>query len=250
MTEQFSPRAYAALLDAFTDLGYRDMRFAQADPDQPHLVLRHDLDMSLQAAEAIAEIEAGRGMQASYFVLLRTEMYNPMSRAGRRSLAIVAELGHEIGLHLDASLYPDDAAALDAAAARECDMLEQATGQAVTTISFHRPAQSLLGLDSRIGGRIHTYMPRYFNAMGYCSDSQGRWRFGPPLEHEAVEAKRALQLLTHPIWWQEPADLSAVERLDRFAAARGELLRDELAANCIPYRNSRTASHREDKNET
>ena len=43
--------------------------------------------------------------------------------------------------------------------------------------------------------------PRFFSEMGYCSDSRGLWRYGHPLNHEAVEKRRSLQLLTHPIWW-------------------------------------------------
>lgn len=242
MREQFSPAAYADLLDSFADRGYRAVRFADAETQQPDLVLRHDLDMSLQAAEPIAEIESGRNMPATYFVLIRTEMYNPMSREGQRSLRRLSELGHEIGLHLDASLYPDDSRALDKAATDECAMLEQIVGRAVPVVSFHRPAEKLLGFDETIGGRLHTYMPRFFKAMGYSSDSQGQWRFGHALDHEAVRQKRALQLLTHPIWWQSPADLSPVDRLNRFASERDQIIRDELAANCIPYRAHHDAS--------
>ena len=242
MTEQFSPDGYAWLLDQLLDLGYRSASFDAAEPDAAHLLLRHDLDMSLQAAETIAKIEQSRGMTASYFVLLRTEMYNPMSRDGQRAIRALIDLGHDVGLHFDASLYPDDAASLDAAAESECAILAQITGKPVSVVSFHRPAESLLGREDAIGGRIHTYMPRYFSEIGYCSDSQGRWRFGHPLEHAAVKQRRALQLLTHPIWWQQPADLSPVDRLNRFAERRNELLKDELAANCIPYRDYWTSN--------
>ena len=42
---------------------------------------------------------------------------------------------------------------------------------------------------------------------------------------------RALQLLTHPFWWQAPA-LPPAERLRRFLAERAELLDRELARHC------------------
>ena len=49
-----------------------------------------------------------------------------------------------------------------------------------------------------------------------------------------MAAGRALQLLTHPIWWP-PARQPVQERLDRFAAERYRLLRQELGRNCVAY---------------
>lgn len=235
MAEDFTLAGYGALLDAFAERGYAARSFGDADPAARHLVLRHDLDMSLDAAVPVAEAEAARGLRAHYFVLLRTEMYNPFSAAGRDALDRLQARGHEIGLHLDASLYADDAAALDAAAARECRVLEEATGAPVRLISFHRPSRALLGLDRRLAGRPHTYQPRFFEAMGYCSDSRGAWGHGHPLDHPAVAEGRALQLLTHPIWWRDQTPDDAQAKLDRFAEGRDELLRAELARNCDIY---------------
>ena len=230
----FTPDAYAALLDQFVARGYQVRGYADALPDQAHLILRHDLDMSIQAARATADIEAKRGMKAHYFVLMRTEMYNPWSAQGRADLGAIADAGHDIGLHLDASLYPDDLDALDDACATECDALAQVLGRPVNIVSLHRPQAGLLGLKRSLGGRPHSYQPRFFRDIGYCSDSRGAWRHGHPCDHPAVAEGRALQLLTHPIWWSSDGD--AIAKLESFASVRDKLLRSELAANCEPYR--------------
>lgn len=230
---EFTLQGYGALLDQFVASGFQVCSYAEALPDQPHLILRHDLDMSIQAALPIAAAEAERSMRAHYFALLRTEMYNPWSAHGRADLAAIAEAGHDIGLHLDASLYPDNLDALDKACAEECDALEQIVGQPVTMVSLHRPRASLLGLKESLGGRPHSYQPRFFSDIGYCSDSRGAWHHGHPSDHPAVTEKRALQLLTHPIWWSGRG--GAVAKLDNFVELRDELLRAELAANCEPY---------------
>ena len=143
----------------------------------------------------------------------------------------LAGLGHRIGLHFDAALYPNDLASLDEACRRECDALEQLLGRAVEMVSLHRPAKTLLGLDRTLGGRAHCYQPRWFKHIGYCSDSRGAWGHGHPLCHSAVTAGRALQLLTHPIWWTGDAG-TPVDKLTLFVDARTHLLRDELAAHC------------------
>lgn len=242
-SRDFTRAGYGALLDRFRELGYAAVSYAAADPTAHHLILRHDIDMSIQAALPLAEVEAERGMQAHYFVLLRTEMYNPWSAAGRRDLLRLAAFGHEVGLHFDASLYPDDDAAVDAAVAHECATLEALLDGKVALVSFHRPVRHLQGREGMVGGRRHAYEPRFFSEMGYCSDSRGGWHHGHPLDHPAVKSGHALQLLTHPIWWSGEAEDSVVVTLDRFRRERDLLLADELAANCSAYPGRRPIVH-------
>ena len=177
----------------------------------------------------MAEIETELGHHACYFVLVRGDLYNPFARENARVLERLRGLGHEIGLHLDASLYADDEVVIAGAAARECGVLESLTGQPVRTISFHRPAERLIGRIGPLAGRRNTYEREFVTDMGYCSDSAGGWHRGHPLDHPAVAAGRALQLLTHPIWWQGTAPQAALD-----AHLDGELARLDraLAANC------------------
>lgn len=242
MSEAFNEEGYAALLRTFLARGYSVVGYDEADPAARHLILRHDLDMSLAAAEPIAALEAGLHVKAHYFVLLRTEMYNPFSAAARATFEKLRRFGHEIGLHFDASIYGSDPRVLEDAAARECRTLEDATGAPVRFVSFHRPAETLLGRRGAIAGRRHAYEPRFFSEMGYCSDSRGGWHHGRPLEHSAIAAGRALQLLTHPIWWAASVPGDPVATLDKFRSARDRLLARELAANCEPYRVARGAA--------
>lgn len=236
MSMEFSLTAYSALLLALRERGYRDVRFEDADPAAGHLVLRHDVDMTLDSAVRMAEVEAGIAMRADYFVLLRSDLYNPFSLSGERSVRRILELGHRIGLHFDASLYPGlDQAGLDRMCAAECALLESWFGISVRMISFHRPASAFLGLASEIGGRGHTYQPRYFSEMIYCSDSRGGWHHGHPIEKAQAANGRALQLLTHPVWWDSAGWESPAQRLDRLAAEQHAGYRGELARNCQPY---------------
>jgi hypothetical protein len=234
MTTDFSPGGYRILLETLRGQGYEARGYADAAVDHLHLILRHDIDLSLDAALPIAEIERGLSLKAYYFVLLRTELYNVFSAAARRTLSRLGALGHEIGLHLDASLYGNDTGALNKAAAEECAALEGAIGEAVRVISFHRPAKQLLGYPQTLAGRVHTYQPRYFSEMGYCSDSRGAWHHGHPLDHAAVRDRRALQLLTHPIWWAEGGGAPAAKAAD-FLASRVDMLDRELAENCTVH---------------
>ena len=231
---EFSPAGYINLIGSLQAQGYTVRGFDNAQPDRRDLILRHDIDVSIDEALSIARLEAEAGVSATYFVLLRCERYNPFTPAGHRALSEIQELGHTIGLHFDAALYGDDIATLDAAAAREYEILETIIETPVQILSFHRPAPSLLGYQSAIAGRNHSYQPRFFHDMGYCSDSGGRWRHGPPLDHAAVKLGCALQLLTHPVWWTG-ANEDVTARLDRLIDAQIESLRRGLASEIKTY---------------
>ena len=235
MSAAFSISVYCALIEAVLARGYSLANFANADPACAHLILRHDIDQSIQAARIMAEAEAARGWSATYFVLVRTEMYNPFAPSAARDLGAIRALGHRVGLHLDARLYDDAPSALDDGAAKECAVLETILDATVTEISFHRPGLALLGYEASVAGRRHAYQPRYFEAMGYCSDSGGGWRHGHPLDHASIAEGRALQLLTHPIWWTGP-NAAPADRLQSLLDARGVVLDRELAVHCAAHR--------------
>lgn len=234
MPNIFTLDNYRSLITALIAQGYEIRGFDDGAPEQRHLILRHDIDQSLQAATQLAALEATEGWLATYFVLVRSEMYNPFSRAGLEALQGILAGGHKIGLHFDAALYADDLDVLEAAVARECALLEFLIERPVTIISFHRPPASLIPCDRILAGRSNTYETRFFNAIGYCSDSRGEWRHGHPLEHAVLAEGRALQLLTHAIWWIGKGTMPR-QKLNAFLDRRFSLLENELAANCAVH---------------
>ncbi len=231
----FTLPGYRALLEAFLGRGYEVTDYHRADPGERHLILRHDLDVTIDAALPLAAIEQELGACATYFVLVRTEMYNPFSAQGLGGLKRLMDMGHEVGLHLDASLYGNKADSLDAAAEMECTALEALIGRPVGAISLHRPAPALQGFERSIAGRRHAYEPRFFREMGYCSDSRGSWHHGHPLDHAAVAEGRALQLLTHPVWWNDDAQ-EPHKRLAQLLEEKLRRLDLELAAHQSVHR--------------
>ena len=233
---EFSLAGYGRLLDGFEQRGYAVRDFLDCDPDKAHLILRHDVDMSLEAAHRIARLEADRGLGASYFVLLRTDLYNPLSRANGDLIAAIGDMGHRIRLHFDASFYDGAPEALEDHIATECDILEALCGAAGDIVSFHRPVPALLQNPDLLAGRRHTYEPAFTEAVGYCSDSRGDWHHGHPFEHTNVRQKRALQLLTHPIWWVGEDEPSNETRIHRLLDEKAAVTRRALAENCEPFR--------------
>jgi hypothetical protein len=208
--------------------------FADADPAQAHLIVRHDVDMELSAALSIAELEAEDGIKATYFFLVRSELYNAASQAGSSAIRRISALGHHIGLHFDAALYAGDAESLTVGIQAERAMLEQISGADVTSLSFHRPAPTLVGEAVQTLGLLNAYDPRFVSDFAYISDSRGAWRHGHPLDHAAVKAGRGLHLLTHPIWWATP-EAEPQAKLEAFLDRCFDRLDQEVADNCKTY---------------
>ena len=86
-------------------------------------------------------------------------------KRNRDDLLALIDLGHDVGLHFDTSLYQDDAEMLENAVEVECQSLENLLQRRVSVISFHRPAKSLLGKRGSIAGRIQTYQPEFFEEI-------------------------------------------------------------------------------------
>ena len=233
--KDFTLDGYRRLISAILSKGYVVRSFVDAIPKSPHLILRHDIDFDLEAAVALAEAESKLGVTSTYFLLLRTEFYNPFSGSGMQAVRKLERLGHNVGLHFDASLYDDEDTNLVAALENECHTMEQVTGSPITVFSLHRPSRDELDRDLIVPGRTNAYERRYFREMGYCSDSRGDWHHGHPLEHPAVEAGRALQLLTHPIWWVGEENSGVQSKLQRVLEQRSTLLERETAAHCSAF---------------
>ena len=234
--QDFTLPGYRDLLRAFAALGYAPRFFHDADPQAAHLIMRHDIDYCLDYALPLAEVEAEAKMLSSYFVLMRSEFYNPGTAGATQVLKRLSAMGHEVGVHFDASQYEQDYETLNAACVNECARLEDIVGQAVRSVSFHRPAKALMGMAETLGGRVHAYQPRFFENMGYCADSQGRFRFGHPLDHDSIKHKRALQLVTHPVWWYADETEPPIARLERTLSDKARRLTAEMAENSIPYK--------------
>src|SRR5215510_16309039 len=89
---------YRELLEAAKTGGYR-FAFFDREPAAGDLLLRHDVDLSLDAALRLAELEAEAGAAATYFLMTRSVFYNLASPEGETMVARLRELGHRVGLH-------------------------------------------------------------------------------------------------------------------------------------------------------
>jgi hypothetical protein len=89
---------YRELLDATRSGGYTFGTF-EGEPSAGHVYLRHDVDLSLDAALEVAQLEAAAETTATYFLMTRSVFYNLDSLEGIRAIDRLRELGHQVAHH-------------------------------------------------------------------------------------------------------------------------------------------------------
>jgi hypothetical protein len=173
---------YRELLDAARQGGYR-FAFFDREPSAGDLLLRHDVDLSLDAALRVAELEAEAGAAATYFLMTRSVFYNLASPEGERTLARLRELGHRVGHH---ALHP------------HVDLDDRFD----SVVAWHNPDPAFMR--EPIDGAVNVMQAPWFDPDHYRSDSNQHWRSGCPHEELATGRFEWLQLLTHPEIWAYP----------------------------------------------
>lgn len=191
---------YRRLLGRFLAAGYEFVGFhGSLDPGE--VALRHDVDLSVERAVEMARVEAQLGVESTYCFLVTAPVYDLLVPEHRRRIERIVEAGHDVGLHFDTHRYWEerpDPGELAARVAAERQSLARIADAAVDAVSFHVPPEWVLG--TRFEGFTSTYEPGYFEAVGYASDSNQKWRRERPFPDDLPES---LQLLVHPGLWHE-----------------------------------------------
>jgi hypothetical protein len=216
---------YSSFLKQLLDDGYKCLPFSAPEARQTsgkNLLLRHDIDIDPSAAIPMAEAEKSAGAKSTYYVLLSNRHTNPLDKDFRHSVQKLAAMGHWVGLHFDATQYglSVNDPHFSSFVSREVNLLEWTTGVTVDSVSFHRPARELLSAPGTLTApHSHTYENVFLREIEYCSDSSGKWAYGPPEDRDAPKLGKPFHLLTHPVWWGETNE-DPVDRITRWMSER------------------------------
>jgi len=200
--QDFTEAAYRELVRLARER-YAFLSFGEAASAETGLLWRHDIDVSVHRALALARIEQEEGVRATCFVHLHSRFYNALEDAIASRLRAIVSLGHDLGLHFDPQFSPAIGATLEAAVAAEAAIVEGVTGARITALSFHDPGADGLAVSDAdaIAGLVNAYGRSITERFGYGSDSNGYWRHAPLSEVIASGRHPRLQALTHPEWW-------------------------------------------------
>ncbi len=210
MTCEFSLGHYRELLAAARAGGYRFTGFDRS-PEPGDLILRHDVDLSLDAAVCLAEVEAEAGAWSTWFLMTRSVFYNLASHEGERAISRLRDLGGRIAHH---AVWPD------------VDLDERFE----PIVAWHNPDPEYMS--QPLAGATNVMTAPWFDPDHYRSDSNGRWRHGCP--HPGLERGEPewLQLLIHPeVWVYDGATMG--EKMQSFLDADRTARLEHLRADRI-----------------
>ena len=192
---------------------------------------RHDIDFSVHSANALAQIEREENVTATYFIHLHNEFYNVLEKEITELLKNIFSLGHKAGLHFDCHYYGiSSVSELEEKLKFERDILEKTFEVPVNVFSYHNTTDEILSFNSdKYAGMINTYSSYFRKEFGYCSDSNGIWRFERLEDVLHSGNHKKLQVLTHPAWWQEEV-LSPRQRIWRCVEGRSQKTKDNYDA--------------------
>lgn len=222
----------------FTEFDYREMlkrvnkkyvvaRFGNLFGENPmssvpHVLWRHDIDMSPHRAAAIAVIEEEEGIESTFFIHLHSVFYNPLEESVAQKINRIIECGHSLGLHYDTSfyksIYPKDL--LTESIKYESEFLWDVFGIRPMAISFHNPSFLKSGIPhEKIVEKMVNADSDYIreNYM-FCSDSNCTWRYGT-VDDLMIRDYKRIHILTHPEWWTE-TEMPHLEKVKRCISGR------------------------------
>lgn len=200
---EFTYLAYENLIKKLKDRNYKFCDYTNYIDENKVVILRHDVDTSLNKALEIAKLENILGVSAYYFVLLSTDFYNINSEKSLKILKEIRKLGGKVGLHFDEKKYnlklkEDYIKYIN----YELDILSRVLEEKIDVVSMHRPSKEFLDMDLEIPNVKNSYQKKFFDEFKYVSDSRMSWRENI---EEIVDSEKydQLHILTHPFWYSE-----------------------------------------------
>lgn len=211
----FNQSKYIEILELFKRNNFEICRFdgIKKNNSGKKLILRHDVDFSLEYALEMAEVEKRIGVSSTYFVMLYSDHYTVFNAEARQLLLQIQSLGHEIGLHYESSMWGDIKADYTAKFCEDLRLLEKLIGVRVTSAAQHNPIDSdYFNIEEFV--EFEAYSEKIRTTYAYISDSAMTWRGKTPelFLHENTH----IQFLAHPIWWMTSSNTS-FEKLEEWS---------------------------------
>lgn len=184
--------------------------YADAISRESFIIMRHDVEYSVERAYQLARVEQSMDFISTYFFQWTNNSYNILSRRNMDMIKDMHERGQHIGLHF-ALNGMTDMAQIRQRIRKEMEILSEMFGFEITEFSVHRPSKDVLRENIKLDGILNAYQDDFFTfaehvtgesklSVKYMSDANHIWRYGYPDENTILGYDK-VQILTHPFAW-------------------------------------------------
>lgn len=205
----FSFEDYKEIIRIIQSVGTHT-NYADAIGKDKFIIMRHDVEYSVERAYELARVEQSMDFVSTYFFQWTNNSYNILSRRNLDMIKDMHERGQHIGLHF-ALNGMTDMMAIRKQIQKEIDILSEMFGFQITEFSIHRPSKDVLRENIKLEGILNAYQDDFFTfaekvtadtpvKVKYMSDANHIWRYGYP-DEENITGYDKVQILTHPFAW-------------------------------------------------
>ncbi len=221
----FTEKHYTKLIKMAKET-YRFISFTDYKILDRTALWRHDIDVSVHRAYALAKIESDLDVQSTFFLHMHNSNYNLFEDEIVELVKKISAMGHELGLHFEPAFYFKDISNtknIDDSVKMEKEVLERFFGITINAVSIHNPT-IIASFDIKrehIQGMVNAYSDFISNHYSYCSDSNCYWRYRRLYDVLSDPRDERLHILTHPSCWT-PLPMSPRDRIGRCIDGRAK----------------------------
>ena len=205
----FSYDDYREIIKIIQSTG-RQCSYAEALHQDKFIIMRHDVEYSVERAYRMAKVEQSMDFTSTFFFQWTNNSYNILSRRNMDMIKDMHERGQHIGLHF-ALNGMTDMQQIRGRIKMEMDILSEMFGFEITEFSIHRPSKDVLRENIKLDGILNAYQDDFFTfadtiradtelKVKYMSDANHIWRYGYP-DQDNITSYDKVQILTHPFAW-------------------------------------------------
>ena len=171
------------------------------------IFLRHDVDLSLEIANKMANIQLEAGIKGIFFIMINSPFYNIFEANKKNILREISGKGFEIGLHANIE-KTGNRDFIEREVQLQKKILEWTVEKPISLVSFHQPTSIEKHYQLRDQTLFNTYKLKQLG-IEYFSDSNRTLDLPGLLD--AINLRKSIQLLLHPAWWlcdlEKPSDI-------------------------------------------
>ena len=242
----FSYSDYKEIINIIKESG-RGCNFRQDQARDKFIIMRHDVEFSVDRAFALSKLELSMDFTSTYFFQWTNNSYNILSKKNMDMIKYMHERGHVIGLHFALNGLTD-MELVRKKILQEIHVLSEMIGVEITEFSIHRPSADVLRENIKFPGIINAYQDEFFTFsenvtestplhVKYISDAKHRWNYGTPDAATLLENDR-VQILTHPYSWTKKG-YDNLENFRTLIQERNEELMDTIDNECKHFASVR-----------
>lgn len=207
----FSYDEYKEIISIIQSTG-RQAGYAEAIKKDSFVIMRHDVEYSVDRAYALAKVESRMDFTSAWFFQWTNNTYNILSKRNKDMIRDMYERGHQIGLHF-ALNGMEDMRQVRRQIKKEMNILSEMFGFEISQFSIHRPSADVLRENIKLPGILNAYQDDFFTfaekitsetqlKVKYMSDANHIWRYGYP-DKKNITGYDKVQILTHPFAWSK-----------------------------------------------